>query len=108
MDWRLEPLILPFLLATLLLLALPKAGHPHAFAPGGAEVFRIASRTLLADTMRPARAAGVAPGGAEVFGIASRTSLAGAMRSARAAGAKATASHTQQQTVSPSQGEDHV
>jgi hypothetical protein len=33
MDWRLEPLILPFLIATLLLLALPKPGHPESFAP---------------------------------------------------------------------------
>jgi len=32
MDWRLEPLILPFLIATLLLLALPKPGHPASLA----------------------------------------------------------------------------
>ena len=48
MDWRLEPLILPFLIATLLLLALPKPGHPQSLAPGGGDAFGIAPRTSLA------------------------------------------------------------
>jgi hypothetical protein len=30
MDWRLEPIILPLLIATLLLLAIPQRAHPQS------------------------------------------------------------------------------